>query len=191
MDIVKSTETTILSTITGSVAVGDVIEMRIKNNKIKNPLSTGVYNLIINTYNSGSTLLESGLADISISGQEVVLDVQLQEALVASVNTGSVVFSVNPDFQMGQNWFGENGAVTEKSTVTVSTNNESGYSLRVALSGYTATGSAVLDGKTDSGNLLLTGDAKNVENRFGWALTGTASTINSFGTLSSASNTGV
>ncbi len=80
--------------------------------------------MTINIYNSGSTLLESGLADITISAQQVALNVQLQEALVASVDTGSVVFNIDPDFQMGQNWAGTGGAVTQKNTVTVSTNNE-------------------------------------------------------------------
>lgn len=65
--------------------------------------------------------------------------------------------------------------------------------LRVALSGYTATGSAVLDGASNTGNQLLSGDAFNTENRFGWALTGTAATafINAFGTLASPADTGI
>lgn len=90
---------------------------------------------------------------------------------------------------MGQNWVGTGGAVSQKTGVTVSTNNSGGYSLRVALSGNTATGSAVLDGTTNTGNQILTGDAKNVENRFGWALTGTASTVNSFGSIASTADT--
>ena len=131
--------TTVISTITGSVATDDVIEMHFSNNKVKNPAITGMYDLIINTYNSGSTLLESGTADIAISGQDVAIDVQLQEALVISIDSGSVVFNIDPDLQMGQNWVGTGGAVTQKTGVTVSTNNASGYSLRIALAGYTAT----------------------------------------------------
>ncbi len=40
VDLVNSTGTTVVSTITGSVAVGDVLEMRFSNNKVKNPAST-------------------------------------------------------------------------------------------------------------------------------------------------------
>lgn len=49
----------------------------------------------------------------------------------------------------------------------------------------------MLDGTTNTDNQLLTGDAKNTDNRFGWVLTGTASTVNSFGTKSSAVATGI
>lgn len=95
-DVIDSTGTTVTTSITGSVEVGDVIEMDFNNNKIKNPASTGIYDLIINTY-SGSTLLESGTADVAISGQEVLIDVQVQEALVVAVDSGSVIFDINPD----------------------------------------------------------------------------------------------
>ena len=65
--------------------------------------------------------------------------------------------------------------------------------MRIALSGYTATGSAVLDGASNSGNQLLSGDAVNIENRFGWALTGSVVTalVNAFGTLASPAETGI
>lgn len=98
-EVIDSTGTTILSTITGSVAIGDVIEMHINNYKVKNPATTGVYNLNLKTY-SGSNVLETGIADISISGQEVALNVQLQEALEVSVDSGAIAFSIDPDSQM-------------------------------------------------------------------------------------------
>ena len=49
------------------------------------------------------------------------------------------MFSVDPDLHFGQNWGSTGGSVSQKNTVNVSTNNESGYSLRVSLSGHTAT----------------------------------------------------
>ena len=86
--------------------------------------------------------MESGYADISISGQEVMIQVELQEALVVSIDSGAVIFNVDPEVQFGQNWVGSGAdasAVAQKTNVNVSTNNANGYSLRVALSGNTAT----------------------------------------------------
>lgn len=189
-EVINTGSTMITSTITGSVTTDDVLQIAFTNNKIKNPTTAGIYTVTIKTYNSGSTLLESGLADVTISGMDIALNVEVPEALVLNVDTGSLTMSIDPDIQLGQNWVGT-GATTYKSTLTVSTNNAGGYHLDIALAGQTATGSAVLDGTTNTGNQLLTGDAKSVENRFGWALTSTAAVVNSFGTQSSPTATGV
>lgn len=185
------TGTTVLSTLNESISTDDVIEIHFQNNKIKNPLTTGMYTVKINTYDSVGTLIESGVADIAISGQDVALNVNLQEALIISIDTGAIVLNLDPDVQFGQNWVGTGGAVTQKNTISVSTNNGGGYALYVSLSGNTATGSAVLDGLNGTGNQILTGDAKNTENRFGWALNDLASSVNPFGSASAPVSTGI
>ena len=62
--------------------------------------------------------------------------------------------------------------MTEKTDVTVMTNAESGYNLMISLAGNTATGSAVLDGTTDTGNTITstTADRVDEENNFTFAL---------------------
>lgn len=51
-DVVDATNTKTLSTITGSIGLNDVIAISFQNNKIRNPLSTGIYEVTINTYDS-------------------------------------------------------------------------------------------------------------------------------------------
>jgi len=99
------------------------------------------------------------------------------------VDSGSVLLEVDPDVQLGQNWTGTGGAVSEKTEVEVKTNAQNGYNLMISLAGNTATGSAVLDGQTLTGSQIssTSGSRVTVENNFTFGLnTGSAATVTAF-----------
>ncbi len=176
------TNKVITSMITGgSVAALDLIELEINNLRIHNPALTGSYTLPIRIYDEFDALLESGEGTIFLVDpyQQVELNIDVQQSLQLSVDSGSVLLEVDPDVQLGQNWSGTGGAVSEQTEVTVKTNARSGYKLMLSLAGYTNSGSAVLDGTTNTGNTItsLTGDRVSTENNFSFARgTGTLAT---------------
>ena len=137
-------------------------------------------------YNNVGGLIEYGTGEIILteSYQQVEVNVDVQQSLQLSVDSGSVLIEVDPDFQLGQNWDGTDGLASEKTDVTVKTNAQSGYNILVSLAGNTATGSAVLDGTTNTGNQITstTGDRVSTDNNFSYSVasgslaTGTAFT---------------
>ena len=186
-DSIDRVNKVITSTITGgNVGTNDMIELEINNLRIHNPSATGSYLLPIRLYNNVGGLIEYGTGTITLEQvyQQVELNIDVQQSLQLSVDSGAVLLSVDPDVQLGQNWDGTGGAVTEKTDVTVKTNAQSGYNLMISLAGNTATGSAVLDGTTNTGNQITSssGNRVSVENNFSFAVnsgstaTGTAFT---------------
>ena len=174
VDSINRISKMLTTTITGgNVGTNDLIELSIENLRIHNPSVIGDYPLSIKIYDSFGALLESGSGTISLVQpyQQVELNVDVQQSLQLSVNSGAVALSVDPDVQLGQNWVGTDGVVSEKTDVTVKTNAQSGYNLMISLAGRTATGSAVLDGTTNTGNVIASsnGDRVNVENNFSFA----------------------
>ena len=188
----------ITSTITaGNVNANDLIELSIENLRIHNPSASGSYALPIKLYNNIGGLIEFGTGEIIVTEnyQQVEINVDIEQSLQVSVDSGSVALSVDPDVQLGQNWDGTGGVVTEKTAVEVKTNAIGGYDLLISLAGNTATGSAVLDGTTNTGNQITSssGDRVATENNFsfatnsgslvnGTAFTNSATTITGAGT---------
>lgn len=89
-----------------------------------------------------------------------------------------MLLEVDPDIDLGQNWTGTGGEVSEKTTIEVKTNAQNGYNLMISLSGNTATSSAVLDGQTLTGSQISSssGDRITNENNFAFALNASGST---------------
>ena len=177
---------TITSTVTaGSVASGSIVLMEIDNLRIHNPSATGSYVINIKFYNSSHALIDSGSGIVVLNApyQQVQLNAQVDQSLQIAVDSGAVALQVDPDVQLGQNWTGTSGLVTEKSAVEVKTNANNGYSLMIKLAGNTATGSAVLDGSGTSANQITssTGNRVTTENNFAFKLTNSgSSTVDNF-----------
>ena len=136
-------------------------------------------------------LIEYGTGSITITApyQQIEVNIQVDQSLQISVDSGSVALQVDPDVQLGQNWAGTGGVVTEKSAVEVKTNANNGYSLLIKLAGNTATGSAVLDGSGTSANQITssTGNRVTTENNFAFKLTNSgATTVDDFTNASTA-----
>ena len=106
---------------TGNVGANDLIELSISPLRIHNPSATGSYVLPIRIYNSVGGLIEFGSGVIVLEQvyQQVELNIDVQQSLQLSVNSGTVLLEVDPDVQLGQNWVGTDGAVSEKTDVTV------------------------------------------------------------------------
>lgn len=172
---------TVTTTITaGSVNALDMIEIELNNLRIHNPSATGSYALPIRLFNSGGGLIEYGTGTITLEEvyQQIELNVNIDQSLQIEVDSGSVILNVDPDIDLGQNWVGTGGEVTEKTVVEVKTNAQNGYNLMIELSGNTATGSAVLDGETLTGSQITStsGDRVTNENNFTFALNASGST---------------
>jgi hypothetical protein len=185
-DAIDRVNKVLTSTVTaGSVGTNDMLELEINNLRIHNPSLIGDYPLSIKIYDQFDALLESGTGTITLVQpyQQVELNVDIAQSLQVSVDSGAVMLSVDPDVQLGQNWNGTGGVVSEKTDLTVKTNAQSGYSLLIKLAGRTATGSAVLDGTTNTGNSITSsnGDRVATENNFAFALaSGSALTVTAF-----------
>lgn len=150
------------------------MELNIANERIHNPSATGSYVLSITTYDNLGAPIETGEGIIEIIKpyEQVQLNASVEESLQIATDSGSVNLVVDPDTQLGQNWVGTDGAVSERSEVEVKTNAFNGYSLLIELAGNTATGSAVLDGSgvTSSQIGSTSGSRVTTENNFGFAL---------------------
>ena len=196
LDTIDRTNKKITSTIlAGSVSPDDLIELSIENLRIHNPSTSGSYLLPIKIYNNVGGLVESGTGEIILTEnyQQVEINVDIEQSLQLAVDSGSVALSVDPDVQLGQNWDGTGGIVTEKTTLSVKTNALNGYSVLVQLAGNTATGSAVLDGATNTGNSITstTGDRVATENNFSFAAGSGALTTGTAFTNSATTMAGV
>jgi hypothetical protein len=180
-DVIDRVHKKITTTITaGSVGANDLLELQINNLKIHNPSLAGAYLLPIRLYNDLGVLVESGTGEIILVKpyEQVEVNVNIDQALQLSVDSGSVALSVDPDVQLGQNWIGTGGTVMENTAVEVKTNADGGYNLLISLAGNTATGSAVLDGQTLTGSQITSSSGNRVtaENNFSFALNSSGST---------------
>lgn len=183
-DVFNRATKTITSTITGgSVGANDLIEMDINNLRIHNPTATGSYTINMYLYDNTDALLESGSGVLVLNRpyQQIEMTAEVQQSLQLSTNSGSINIQVDPDVQQGQNWVGTGGIVSDYSNLIVQTNANNGYNLQVKLSGFTATGTAVLDGSgTPANQITSTSGARLTnENNFSFALGNSGSTTTS------------
>ena len=141
--------------------------------------------------------MESGTGEIVLVKpyQQVTMNASVDQSLQLSVASGTVTLDVDPDIQLGQNWAGTGGIVSESTAVEVKTNADNGYNLMISLAGNTATGSAVLDGSGTTSNQISssTGDRVTTENNFAFKLANSGATTvdnftNSSTTVPSAGN---
>lgn len=129
--------------------------------------------MVITTYNAVGAPIETGNAVITIVApfQQVQLNAEIAQSIQIATNSGSVNIQVDPDTQLGQNWVGTDGLVSDKSEIEVKTNAFNGYSILVQLAGATSTGSAVLDGDEVNSQIASnSGERNTTENNFTFAL---------------------
>ncbi len=119
----------------------------------------GQYLLPVEIRSASETLLEMGSAPLAWANQVRVRAI-IQPALIFTIDKSNIDITANPSINDGENY-------AQKSILSVATNALNGYSISAKLEGKQTSGIAQLDSATTT-EIIASGDAKTVENTFGY-----------------------